>query len=108
MTSERRRSARYPFFASAEITEPQTGVHLIVRTSELTLHGCYFDMMNPLPSGSVVKVQILDHDQTFETKGHVIYSQANMGMGVVFDEVGAGHQLTLEKWLTKLRGAEKP
>jgi hypothetical protein len=108
MNSERRRSPRYPFFASVEITEPQTGVHLIGRTSELSLHGCYFDMMNPLPSGSIVKVQILNHEQTFEAKGHVIYSQSNMGMGVVFDEVEADHQQTLEKWLAKLEGTQKP
>ena len=105
MTSEKRNSPRYPFFASTEITEPQTGVHLIGRTSELSLHGCYFDMMNPLPPGSIVKIQILNHKQTFEAKGHVIYSQSNMGMGVAFDEVDAGHQLVLESWLNKLQGS---
>lgn len=107
MTSERRRSLRYPFFASVEITEFPTGIRLTCRTSELSLQGCYFDMMNPLPNGSIVNVQITNHKQTFEARGHVIYSQSQMGMGVVFDDVGADQQLTLEKWLAKLRGAEK-
>lgn len=102
MSAQPRRSPRYAFFASAEITEPQTGVHLVGRTSELSRHGCYFDMMNPLPVGSTVKVQIRNHEQTFEARGHVIYSQSNMGMGVAFDEVGASHQQVLESWLLKL------
>ena len=108
MTLDQRRSPRYPFFASAEISEPDTGVHLVSRTSELSLQGCYFDMMNPLWPGCIVKIQILNHNQKFEAKGHVIYSQSNKGMGVIFDEVESQYKLTLEKWLATLAGAGKP
>jgi hypothetical protein len=104
MTSPQRSSPRYPFFASAEITELQTGAHLMGRTSELSRNGCYFDMMNPLPVGSIVKVRILNHEQTFEAKGHVIYSHSNMGMGLAFDEVQGTHQLVLGAWLQRLGG----
>ena len=105
MTSERRYSPRYPFFASVEITESQTGTRLTGRTSELSLHGCYLDIMNPIAVGRIVKIQIINQSQTFEANGHVIYSQSSMGMGVSFDEMGTDHQLTLEKWLSKLRGS---
>ena len=105
MTSERRRSQRYPFFASVEITDLKTGVHMVARTSELSQHGCYFDMMNPLQDGSSVKVQITNDKQTFEAKGHVAYYQSNKGMGVTFDEVGADQRLILDKWLRKLQGS---
>ena len=56
------------------------------RTSELSRHGCYFDMMNPLPIGSIVKIEILNHEKKVEATGRVIYSQSNVGMGVAFDE----------------------
>jgi len=103
MTSERRRSTRFPFFASAEVTDLRTGVRLTSRTSELSEHGCYFDMMNPLPNGSVVKLLITNHEQTFEAEGHIVYAQSNMGMGVTFDKMDAVHQRTLHEWVAKLR-----
>ena len=74
------------------------------RTSELSRHGCYFDMMNPLPIGSIVKIEILNHEKKVEAAGRVIYSQSNVGMGVAFDEVGASDALILENWLLQLRG----
>ena len=70
MISAQRRSPRYPFFASANIIEPRTGVHLTGRTSELSRHGCYLDMMNPLPIGSIIKVEIVNHEKTLESRGH--------------------------------------
>jgi hypothetical protein len=103
MISAQRRSPRYPFFASANIIEPRTGVHLTGRTSELSRHGCYLDMMNPLPVGSLIKVEIVNHEKTLESRGHVIYSQSNMGMAVTFDELSARDTQILENWLHQLK-----
>jgi hypothetical protein len=105
MSSEGRRSPRYPFYASAQIMELQTQTRLSARTSELSRHGCYMDMVNPLPLGTSVKIQLIHHEQTVDAQGHVIYSQPNMGMGVAFDEIEAGHVLVLEKWLDDLSGS---
>ena len=104
MTSERRRSPRFPFFASAEITDIVTGIRLTSRTSELSDHGCYFDMMNPMPDGAVVRLKITNHQQIFEAQGRVVYAQSNKGMGVTFDKMDAQHIQILEKWLRKLQG----
>jgi hypothetical protein len=95
---ERRRGPRYPFFASAKITELQTKVEMTARTSELSGHGCYMDMLNPLPLGTAVKIQITYQEQTIDAAGHVIYSQSNMGMGVSFDEILPDHDALLQKW----------
>ncbi len=48
---EKRRSPRYPFIASAELIEEKADVRIASRVSELSLHGCYLDMMNPFPHG---------------------------------------------------------
>lgn len=101
---ERRRGPRYPFFASAQITELQTKVGMTARTSELSRHGCYMDMLNPLPLGTPVRVQITYQEQTIDTMGRVIYSQSNMGMGVSFDEMKAEAEALLEKWFDEARG----
>ena len=101
---ERRRGPRYPFFASAQITELQTKVQMTARTSELSLHGCYLDMLNPLPLGTPVRIQITYGERTIEAMGRVIYSQSNMGMGLSFEELSADHSALLEKWFDEARG----
>ena len=105
MSLEGRRSPRFAFYASAEITELQTQTRLTARTSELSRHGCYMDMVNPLPLGTTVKIQLIHHEQTLDATGRVIYSQQNMGMGVAFDEIEAGYVLVLEQWLNDLSGS---
>ena len=100
MTSNLRRSPRYPFFASAEITEVESRMRLTGRTSELSRHGCYLDMMNPLTSKSVVEIQIVHDGQTFRAKGHVVYSESNVGMGATFDEMTPDHEKILEQWMS--------
>jgi hypothetical protein len=102
MPTDTRRVPRYPFFASAEITERKSETRLIARTSELSRYGCYMDMMNPLPLDTAVRIVIVYHDQSFSANGSVIYSQPNMGMGISFEMIDAGQQAIIEKWLTEM------
>ena len=101
---EKRRSPRYSFIASAELIEERADVRIASRVSELSLHGCYLDMMNPFPTGTMVLVKISAGDAFFEAKAKIVYSQPNMGAGVGFLEVGPESQSALERWLD---GAEK-
>src|SRR5882762_11672444 len=55
---EQRRTPRYTFIASAELIEQKTDVRIATRVSELSLHGCYLDMMNPFPQDTQVLVKI--------------------------------------------------
>jgi len=96
---EKRRSQRYSFIASAELIEEKTDVRIASRVSELSLHGCYLDMMNPFPQGTLVLVKIAAGDSFFEAKAKIVYSQPNMGAGVGFLEVGMESQVALERWL---------
>lgn len=102
MTTDLRRAPRFPFFASADITELRSQTRLTARTSELSRYGCYMDMMNPLPLGTSVRIVILYHEQSFSANGAVVYSQSNMGMGVAFNQMDSGQETILEKWLTEL------
>src|SRR5713101_3571008 len=101
---EKRRSPRYSFIASAELIEEKADVRIASRVSELSLHGCYLDMMNPFPKGTLVLVKIAAGDAFFEARSKIIYSQANMGAGVGFLQIAPGSQVILERWLD---GAEK-
>jgi hypothetical protein len=106
MERERRRTPRYVFIASAELYEEQSDVRVATRVSELSLHGCYLDMMNPFPKESVVLVKITANDLLFQAKGRVVYATQNMGCGVTFLEVETKYQYILNRWLDEL--ARKP
>src|SRR6266568_6723549 len=101
---EKRRSPRYSFIASAELIDEKADVRIASRVSELSLHGCYLDMMNPFPKGTLVLVKISAGDSFFEAKAKIVYSQPNMGAGVVFLQIEPQSQTSLECWLD---GAEK-
>jgi len=97
--AERRRTPRYTFIASAELIEETSDVRIATRISELSLYGCYLDMMNPFPVGTLVLVKIAAGDAFFQAKSKIVYAQTNMGAGVVFLEVEAECQTVLERWL---------
>ncbi|HKM83862.1 MAG TPA: PilZ domain-containing protein [Candidatus Acidoferrum sp.] len=99
MERERRRTPRYVFFASAELLEEKSEVRVASRVSELSLHGCYLDMMNPFPKDTQVLLRIWTDEKIFQTKGRIIYSQPNMGAGVVFLDVQPMYVPILQQWL---------
>jgi hypothetical protein len=83
---EKRRTPRYSFIASAELIEETSDVRIATRVSELSLYGCYLDMMNPFPTGTLVLVKISAGEAFFQAKSKIVYAQPNMGAGVVFLE----------------------
>lgn len=60
--------------------------------------------MNAFPVETQIKMKITHQGATCEALGKVIYSQANIGMGVVFTEVVPDSQALLGKWLRELGG----
>jgi hypothetical protein len=96
---EKRRGPRYSFIASAELIEVKADVRIASRVSELSMHGCYLDMMNPFPTGTLVLVKIAAGDAFFEARAKIIYEQPNMGAGVAFLEIRPESQTVLERWL---------
>ena len=96
---ERRRGPRYPFIASAELIEQKADVRIASRVSELSMNGCYLDMMNPFPTGTLVLVKISAGEDFFQAKAKVVYSQMNMGAGLGFLEIDKASHIVLERWM---------
>ena len=104
MDSERRRTPRYLFFASAELLEERSEVRIATKVSELSRNGCYLDMMNPFPKHTVVLIKIWTEENiTIETRGCVVYSQANRGAGVAFVDMDPKYVPVLESWLERAK-----
>jgi len=99
MERERRRTPRLIFIASAELYEEESDVRVASRVSELSLHGCYLDMMNPFPPGTIIRLKIVSGDMTFQSKARVIYSTSNVGAGVAFLDVEPKYQYILQRWM---------
>src|SRR6516164_7858134 len=99
MEQERRRTPRISFIAHAELREDASQVRVVSRVSELSLGGCYLDMMNPFPPGTMVTLRITAGEETFETRGKIIYTQPNIGAGVAFLDVDPKYQAVLRHWL---------
>ena len=66
MGDERRRTPRYTFIATAELINEKERTKTETRVSELSLHGCYFDTVNPLPDGTPIHVKIYFENEFFE------------------------------------------
>jgi hypothetical protein len=96
---DRRRTPRYSFIASAELIETSSEVRIATRVSELSLYGCYLDMLNPFPVGTPVLVKISAGQDFFQSRANIIYSQANMGAGLDFVDMEPQYAETLHRWL---------
>jgi hypothetical protein len=99
MPEDQRMAPRFSLIAVAEIIEMQNEAHLKARTSDVSVSGCYVDMMTPLPAGTKIKVRITYDNETFTATGTVVYSAANMGMGVQFNDVDVSQIEVLKKWV---------
>jgi hypothetical protein len=98
---ENRRSPRFPFIAVAEIAHTESGVEFSCRVSELSLNGCYVDMLNTLPIGSEVAIKIFAESEGFEANAKVIYAHPNLGMGLAFQQLSLKSGELLRQWLLK-------
>jgi len=99
---ERRQVPRYPFIANAELVEERSDMRMVTRVTELSLGGCYLDMMNPLPVGMLVRVKISAGADFFEAKAEILYSLAHPGgVGMRFIDVEPQYRAVLQGWLEK-------
>ena len=99
MGDERRRTPRYPFIATAEVVDQSSQATIATRVTELSLNGCYLDMPNPLPKDAQIRIKIYSESRFFESAGTIVYSQANLGVGVSFRETRPQFATVLKQWL---------
>jgi hypothetical protein len=82
--SERRLGERIPLAARIEILEKSTNAAIAGRVSDLSLGGCYADVLNTFAEGTQVQVRI-EHDlKSVELDGDVRFTQPGLGMGIRF------------------------
>jgi PilZ domain len=98
---ERRRTPRYLFVATAEITDERANSRSSSRVSDLSLHGCYLELADPFPQGTPVLIEITRDMEFLEARATVAYREPNLGMGVTFDAIQPYFAAVLNRWLER-------
>ncbi len=102
---DRRSVPRYGLIAQTDLVEPKSGLHISGRISEVSLKGCYVDVLNTLPTQTNVEVCISRDQGKFTSPGKIIYTQEGMGMGIAFLNTPADQLQVLTSWLTELNAS---
>ena len=106
--AKRRANPRFTFFAEAEITLDD-GTSVLGEISELSSRGCYIDLLQPIPTGTELRLRISYGTNSSELPGKVIYTHSGgglgiFGIGVAFGEMTVGQYSALDMWLREIAG----
>ena len=106
MRTERRLAPRYPFIAMAEIIDEKENARKSSQVRDLSLQGCYVEMINPFPEGTNVVVEIYTESEFLEARARVAYFEPKQGMGLTFDEMPEYFAKVLKRWLLQAKQAK--
>ena len=106
--AERRASERFPFSAVTEIVDIASATRITARVSDVSLTGCYLDVINVFSPGTKIQINIRHGSLQFEATGTVVYSLPGMGMGITFNPVGPDMASVLKRWIAQVKGDTAP
>jgi PilZ domain len=93
---------RYNFIATTELTDTANAIRLSGRITEISRNGCYVDVLNALPLGTVLNLEVSCDQGRFLAKGNIVYIHPGIGMGVAFLELPEQQLKILDSWLAGL------
>jgi len=85
-----------------EIVDPVAHISLSGRTAEISLGGCYMDVLNTLPKDTVVQLTISRDLGSFHSWGRIAYVHQGIGMGVQFLDTDLEQKRILKHWVDEL------
>jgi PilZ domain len=85
--SERRHFPRHACRIEAVVAIEGTSMDVPAKVTDLSMSGCYMEMLSPLPVETFVEVTLNPGDTILHVHGRVRSSQMGMGMGVAFTSV---------------------
>lgn len=105
---ERRRFPRFECKASAEIRLQSNGSPVRGNLVDISLGGCYIEMMIPLPVSTQLDLVIWLEKGKLFTPGLVTSSHAGFGVGVKFIGMGKPERQMLEEYLAEQAVLSRP
>jgi len=101
---ERRQYRRFNCTGGATVREPGDQFGMDGRVLDISMSGCYVEMMSPMRVGTKVHLDMKLSKHKLSLPGIVRVSQLNMGMGVEFVNFPAGEREKLDEVITELSG----
>jgi hypothetical protein len=102
---ERRLFGRRSCRIEAQVSIPGSSVGLPGKVTDISLGGCYVEMLAPLPVDTMVELALTAGDTTMRASGRVRSSQTGLGMGVAFASMSPAHFEKLRKFSLAASGA---
>jgi hypothetical protein len=99
---ERRRHPRHFIRGQAQITIDGSDVPLPGILTELSVGGCYIEMMSPLPVGTKVNLELSAANYIGRMGALVRTTQPGMGMGMAFTELSGEEERNLREILQRV------
>lgn len=87
---ERRRHVRFPCAGVARVWEGDNEYAVTGRVNEISMGGCYVEMMAPMRTGTAVRLDLETGGRTMRMEAVVRTSQTSCGMGLEFTRVAPG------------------
>lgn len=78
------------------------------RLTDISLGGCYLEIMSPLPVLTYVNLGLTVEEQHLQAKGQVVVSHPHFGMGVQFIDLSLPDRQMLESWIAVLAAKAGP
>jgi hypothetical protein len=105
---ERRQFARHPCRIEAQVTVEDGSVSLAGKITDISLGGCYVEMLSPLPAETAVRLSFMLDGSVLEPSGRVRSSQIGTGMGIAFTSVTPAEFEALRKFAPPMAPPDKP
>jgi hypothetical protein len=101
---ERRRHPRFNCAGTAQMWETGSEVAIGGRINEISLGGCYVEMMSPLRTGTALRLNLAVSGRNVQLEGVVRTSQPTFGMGVEFIRMAPSEADKLHAVVAELNG----
>ena len=108
MENQPRRTPRYSFAATAELTADSPSASATATVSELSLRGCRLQMTSAFPLNVPINLRISAAGQLFQSKAKIIYFQPGVGAGVAFVAMEQQARDVLRRWLDVAKKDAQP
>lgn len=102
VSSDRRAAARCVCKGSTQIRQSHTRFPLGASVSDISLSGCYVELMTTLPVGTMVELLLRVAEITVNCAAKVRTSHPGVGMGMEFVQMSERDRAALEKALAQL------
>ena len=106
--SERRGFPRIRCSGTAQITQPGVAFPIWARIADLSLGGCYLELIFTMPRLSPVELIVTLNERRFAAKGTVVTSHPGIGVGVRFTDIGNESRSVVTELLRELTAERRP